>query len=102
MATTKKASIPRYFSNIQYPYSDSWDAKPRNHISFTLANIHYSIANAIRRSMISKVASVGFKSEPHKYSTINIEKNDTYLNNQIISHRIYSCWMYLMIPMQLS
>ena len=88
MATTKKASIPKYFSNIQYPYADSWDAKTRNHVGFTLANVHYSMANAIRRAMISKVQSVGFKSEPHKFRTIKIEKNDTYLNNQIISHRI--------------
>lgn len=86
--TTKKASKVQYFSNIQYPYADSWDAKTMNHVTFTMANIHYSLANAIRRSMISKVNTIGFKSEPHRFSTIKIDKNDTYLNNQIISHRI--------------
>lgn len=76
---------PKYFTNIQYPYADTWDAKTRSHVTFTLANIHYSLANAIRRAMISKVDTIGFNS---KFGGIKIEKNDTYLNNQIISHRI--------------
>jgi len=77
-----------YFENIQYPYEKEWDAKTKRHVTFTLKNVHYSFANSIRRAMLSKINTAGFKSEPHKFSTIKIEKNDTILNNQIISHRI--------------
>ena len=87
MESSSKAKT-RYFSNFTYPYSTEWDAKTKNHVVFTLAGVHCSLANAIRRAMISKVSTLGFKNEPHKFSTIQIERNDTYLNNQIISHRL--------------
>ncbi len=87
-AGAKKQKV-RYFSNIDYPYASTWDKETRKHVTFTLANIHTSIANGIRRAIIGKVQTLGFRNEPHKFSTISIEKNDTgYLNNQIISHRI--------------
>lgn len=73
--------------NIYYPYENLWD-KERNHVIFTLQNVHYSLANAIRRASISCIDTIGFRSEPSKYSTIKITRNDTILNNQIISHRI--------------
>lgn len=87
MANSSKKQI-KHISNIQYPYEGEWDAKTKRHVTFTLANVHYSFANALRRAMLSKLTTAGFKSEPHKFSTIKIEKNDTILNNQIISHRI--------------
>lgn len=79
----------QYFLNINYPFaSNSWDADAKNHVRFTFQNIHYSLANGIRRAMIAKIPTIGFKSEPHIQSTIKIERNDTYLNNQIIAHRL--------------
>lgn len=78
----------KHISNIQYPYENTWDSKTKRHVTFTLENVHYSFANSLRRAMLSKLSTIGFKSEPHKFSTITIEKNDTILNNQIISHRI--------------
>lgn len=82
--TTKKEN---YIDNIQYPYQDKWD-KEKTHATFTLKNIHYSLANAIRRASISDIETIGFRSEPSKYSTIKITRNDSILNNQQISHRI--------------
>jgi DNA-directed RNA polymerase subunit L len=87
----------KHFANFQYPYADTWD-KNRVHIKFTLANVHYSLANSIRRAMISKVSTVGFRSEPHKISTIKVDRNDTYLNNQIISHRIAMLPIHIVRP----
>lgn len=88
MATSAKQSKTKFISNIQYPYEGEWDAKTKRHVTFTMANVHYSFANSVRRAMLCKLVTAGFKSEPHKFSTITIEKNDTILNNQIISHRI--------------
>lgn len=76
-----------FITNIQYPYNNTWD-KDKTHTTFTLKNVHYSLANAIRRASISSVETIGFRSEPSKYSTIKITRNDTILNNQQISHRI--------------
>ena len=79
----------QHFTNIQYPFAkNGWDADAHNHVRFTLQDIHYSMANSVRRAMIAKVPTIGFKSEPHTQSTIKIERNDTYLNNQIIAHRL--------------
>lgn len=77
-----------HFLNINYPYANSWDSYQKNHAKFTVQNIHYSMANALRRTMIAKLPTIGFKSEPHLQSTVKVERNDTYLNNQIISHRL--------------
>ena len=77
-----------YLSNINYPSANSWD-KNKNYLEFTLSNnIHYSLANALRRVMISNIDTLGFRTEPHKLNTVKIERNDTSLNHQIICHRI--------------
>jgi DNA-directed RNA polymerase subunit L len=82
------SSAKNHIINIQYPNTKTWDTAA-NQVKFTLQNVHYSLANGVRRAMIAKVPTIGFKSEPDKYSTIKIERNDTYyLNNQIISHRL--------------
>jgi DNA-directed RNA polymerase subunit L len=79
----------QHFLNINYPFAkNGWDADARNHVRFTLQDIHYSMANSVRRAMIAKIPTIGFKSEPHIQSTIKIDRNDTYLNNQIIAHRL--------------
>ena len=41
-----------FITNIDYPYQNKWD-KTKLHATFTLQNIHFSMANALRRSMIS-------------------------------------------------
>lgn len=93
-AQQPKQEYQQHFMNIDYPFATqggnggSWDAQSRNHVRFVLQDIHYSLANGVRRAMIAKVPTIGFKSEPHNQSTIKIERNDTYLNNQIIAHRL--------------
>ena len=97
MATTQqsKSEYQQHFLNISYPFAQqqhgkgaNWDADSHNHVRFVLQGIHYSLANGVRRAMIANVPTIGFKSEPHNQSTIKIERNDTYLNNQIIAHRL--------------
>lgn len=76
-----------HLTNIRYPYINKWD-KTGRYVEFEIGNIHFSMANAIRRSIISGVKSVGFRNEPYENCTIHIKHNDSPLNNQLLEHRI--------------
>ena len=76
-----------YFENVKYPYSKEWD-KTNNFIEFHLRDVHFSLANALRRCMISQVKSIGFRTEPFENSTVKVLHNDTPLHNQFLEHRI--------------
>lgn len=76
-----------HLTNIRYPYLKKWD-KNGNYVEFEIGNIHFSMANAVRRSIISGVKSVGFRNEPYENCTIHIKHNDSPLNNQLLEHRI--------------
>ena len=80
-------SKPHHITNIRYPYAKTWD-KYNYYVEFELANINVSMANAIRRIILSKVNSAGFRTEPYSACTLQVLSNDTPLNNQIILHRI--------------
>ena len=84
MASSKKI---RHLDNFQYPHFSKWDKK-RTNIKFDMANIHYSMANAIRRIMIAEVPTIAFRDKPHSASTINIKINHTPHNNEQLAHRI--------------
>ena len=76
-----------YFENVKYPYANDWD-KEKDYIEFHLKNVHFSLANALRRCMISQVKTIGFRTEPFENSTVKIIHNDSPLHNQFIEHRI--------------
>ena len=59
-------------------------------LKFTIGNINVSVANSIRRCIISEIPTYGFRSISHKENDINITKNTTRLNNEIIKQRV-SC-----------
>lgn len=59
-------------------------------LRFTVENMNVSMINAIRRTIISNIPCYVFRSSPYSKSTIQILKNTTKLNNEIISHRL-SC-----------
>jgi hypothetical protein len=81
------AAKQHYFTNLDFPEQDKWN-KDKLKMYITLQNVHYSVANSLRRSIMSLVKTTGFRALPYEHSTINVEKNDTYLNNEIIKHRI--------------
>jgi DNA-directed RNA polymerase subunit L len=76
-----------YITNIQYPYKDSWDIK-KYYCTFDLEGVDNTYANALRRIMLTDIKSIGFKTRPYNESDINIIKNETNMDNQILSHRI--------------
>jgi DNA-directed RNA polymerase subunit L len=57
---------------------------------FTLENVDVSIANAIRRTILSNIETVVFRTTPHEKNDCVIYANTTKLNNEIIKQRL-SC-----------
>ena len=59
-------------------------------LRFRIADINVSFANAIRRTILSDIPTLVMRDSPYEESTIDISKNTTRLNNEIIRHRL-SC-----------
>lgn len=59
-------------------------------LQFQLTNTNVSFANAIRRTILSDIPTLVFRAAPYETTTINITKNTSRLNNEIIRHRL-SC-----------
>jgi DNA-directed RNA polymerase alpha subunit/DNA-directed RNA polymerase subunit L len=57
---------------------------------FTLSGVNVSIANAVRRTMISDIPIAVFRTTPYEENKANIIYNTTRLNNEIIKQRL-SC-----------
>jgi len=94
MTSIEGGAKQHYFTNLDFPYAKTWD-KEKEHMTITMQNVHYSIANSIRRSIMSMVNTIGFRALPYEQATIIVEKNDTYLNNEIIKHRISMIPVYV-------
>lgn len=65
-------------------------------LTFNVKNINVSLINAIRRIVLSEIPTVVFRTMPYEKSLVNITKNTTRLNNEIIKQRL-SC-----IPIHIS
>ena len=59
-------------------------------LNFTLSDTDVSIANAIRRTLLSDIPCIVFKTIPYNDSKVNIEINNTNFNNEFIKQRL-SC-----------
>lgn len=59
-------------------------------LTFTIENVDVSIANAIRRTILSNIGTIVFRTTPHEMNDCVIIKNNTRLNNEIIKQRL-SC-----------
>jgi DNA-directed RNA polymerase subunit L len=59
-------------------------------MSFTISNIDISYINAIRRTILSDVPIVVFKTTPYEENKANIQINTSRLNNEIVKQRL-SC-----------
>ena len=53
-------------------------------LTFTLSETNVSIANAIRRTLISDIPSVVFHTFPYSENQCTIHKNTSRFNNEII------------------
>lgn len=59
-------------------------------LTFTLDGVNVSVANAIRRTILSDIPIVVFKTSPYEECRANIIINTTRLNNEILKQRL-SC-----------
>ena len=59
-------------------------------MSFTLSGVNVSIANAVRRTILSDIPTVVFKTSPYEECKANIITNTSRLNNEILKQRL-SC-----------
>jgi DNA-directed RNA polymerase subunit L len=59
-------------------------------LNFQLSDVDVSIANGLRRIMLSDIPTVVIKTFPHEENKCNIEINTTRLNNEILKQRL-SC-----------
>lgn len=59
-------------------------------LKFVISDINVSYINGIRRIILSSIPCYVFRSEPYEKNEINIIKNKTRLNNELIKQRI-SC-----------
>jgi len=61
-----------------------------DNLMLTVSGINLSLANAIRRVILSDIPTVVFKTSPIEQNKCNIEVNTTRFNNEIIKQRL-SC-----------
>ncbi len=59
-----------------------------NQLKFTLSGVNVSIANGLRRTILSNIPVIGFKTFPDEENDCVIETNTTRLTNEIIKHRL--------------
>ena len=59
-------------------------------LTFTLSGVNVSIANAIRRTILSNIPTVVFRTAPYEENKANITVNTSRLNNEILKQRL-SC-----------
>lgn len=59
-------------------------------LKFTLSGVDHSIANALRRILLSDIPMVVFKTTPHEENECTIHSNTSRFNNEIIKQRL-SC-----------
>ena len=65
-------------------------------LNFTLSGLNASLANAIRRTLLSEIPCVVFKTTPNEENRCNIITNTSRFNNEILKQRL-SC-----IPIHIS
>lgn len=63
-------------------------SEENNTLFFTMSNINHSLANSLRRIILSDIPTLVFRTFPHNESKVDITINTTRLNNEIIKQRI--------------
>lgn len=91
MSKKKNSGI---IKEISYPYQKDWDLN-QNYAHVDIQGIDLSIVNSLRRTIISKITTVGIKTEPYDECDIDIVKNDSPLHNQFLNQRLGMIPLYL-------
>ena len=62
---------------------------------FTLSGVNVSLANALRRIILSEIPLVVFRTSPNEQNKCNITANTSRLNNEIIKQRLSCIPIYI-------
>lgn len=57
-------------------------------LQFTIKNINVSLANAVRRTILSKIPTLAFITDTHETNECNIVENSSRLHNEILKQRL--------------
>jgi len=60
-----------------------------DNLSFTLRDMNVSLANGLRRTILSDIPTVVFRTSPNEQNKCIILTNTTRLNNEILKHCYY-------------
>ena len=74
-------------------------SEENNVLLFTMSNINHSLANSLRRIVLSEIPTLIFRTFPHNDSKVDISINTTRLNNEIIKQRIGCILIFLIMIM---
>jgi len=66
-----------------------------NTLHFTLSGVNVSIANAVRRTILSDIETVVFKTSPYSENLANFIVNTSRINNEILKQRLSCIPIYL-------
>jgi len=64
-------------------------------LTFTISGINVSLANAIRRTILSDINIIVFRTSPYERNEANILVNTSRLNNEIIKQRLSCIPIYI-------
>lgn len=64
-------------------------------LTFTLSGVNISIANSIRRIILSEIPCVVFRTTPYSENKVFIQTNTTRMNNEIIKQRMSCIPIYI-------
>lgn len=64
-------------------------------LRFTIYNINVSLANALRRTLLSDIPTIVFKTSPYEQNKAIFEINTTRMNNEIIKQRLSCIPIYI-------
>jgi len=76
------------FSDYKRDGPTLFRGKEQLNATFRLKNTTVTIANTLRRAILTMTPSVGFRTEPYEQSDVVITVNTTPLVNEMISHRV--------------
>tara|TARA_Y100000022_G_C13229569_1_gene366648 strand:- start:186 stop:1331 length:1146 start_codon:yes stop_codon:yes gene_type:complete len=57
-------------------------------LTFTISNCDVSFANALRRTILTDVVTVGFNTDDYNTSDLKVIKNNSCLHNEFLLHRL--------------
>jgi len=69
-------------------------------LKFTLSGVNVSLANAVRRIILSEIPTVVFRTTPYEKNRVSIETNTTRMNNEILKQRISCIPIYITDDME--